>query len=63
MVFDHKTIFALISWLLFGGLLLARWQVGLRGRIAVRWVLSAYTALFLAYVGSRFVIEVVLQRT
>ena len=63
LVFDHKTIFALISWLLFGGLLLARWQVGLRGRIAVRWVLSAYTALFLAYVGSRFVIEVVLQRT
>ena len=63
LVFDHKTVFALISWLLFGGLLLARWKVGLRGRIAVRWVLSAYSALFLAYVGSRFVIEVVLQRT
>jgi ABC-type uncharacterized transport system permease subunit len=62
LVFDHKTIFALISWLLFSGLLIARWRVGLRGRVAVRWVLSAYTALLLAYVGSRFVLEVILQR-
>ncbi len=62
LVFDHKTIFALISWILFSGLLIARWRVGLRGRVAVRWVLSAYTALLLAYVGSRFVLEVILQR-
>lgn len=62
LVLDHKTIFALISWFLFAGLLLARWRVGLRGRTAIRWVLSAYTALLLAYVGSRFVLEVILQR-
>ena len=62
LVFDHKTIFALASWFLFGGLLIARWRVGLRGRAAIRWVLSAYTALLLAYVGSRFVLEVILQR-
>jgi len=62
LVFDHKTIFALVSWFLFAGLLLARWRVGLRGRVAVRWVLSAYTALLLAYIGSRFVMEVILQR-
>ena len=62
LVFDHKTIFALASWFLFAGLLLARWRVGLRGRAAIRWVLSAYTALLLAYVGSRFVVEVILQR-
>lgn len=62
LVFDHKTIFALVSWFLFAGLLLARWRVGLRGRAAIRWVLSAYTALLLAYVGSRFVLEVILQR-
>jgi len=63
LLFDHKTIFALISWFLFAGLLIARWRVGLRGRAAIRWVLSAYTALLLAYVGSRFVVEVILQRT
>lgn len=62
LMFDHKTIFALASWFLFGGLLIARWRVGLRGRAAIRWVLSAYTALLLAYVGSRFVLEVILQR-
>ena len=62
LVFDHKTVFALLSWMLFAGLLFARWQVGLRGRSAIRWVLSAYTALLLAYVGSRFVLEVILQR-
>ena len=62
LVFDHKTVFALVSWFLFGGLLVARWRVGLRGRVAVRWVLSAYTALLLAYIGSRFVMEVILQR-
>ncbi len=62
LVFDHKTIFALLSWFLFASLIVARWQVGLRGRAAVRWVLSAYTALLLAYVGSRFVVEVILQR-
>ncbi len=62
LVFDHKTVFALISWVLFGSLLIARWRVGLRGRAAIRWVLSAYTALLLAYIGTRFVMEVVLQR-
>ncbi len=62
LVFDHKTIFALISWFLFAGLLVARWRVGLRGSAAIRWVLGAYVVLLLAYVGSRFVLEVVLQK-
>ncbi|ENO89753.1 cytochrome C assembly protein [Thauera linaloolentis 47Lol = DSM 12138] len=59
---DHKTVFAFISWLLFGGLLLGRRLWGWRGRIALRWTLAGFVALMLAYVGSRFVIEVVLQR-
>ena len=59
---DHKTIFAAISWLLFGALLLGRNLCGWRGRIALRWTLAGFVALMLAYVGSRFVIEVVLQR-
>ena len=59
---DHKTIFAAISWLLFGALLLGRNLWGWRGRIALRWTLAGFVALMLAYVGSRFVIEVVLQR-
>jgi ABC-type uncharacterized transport system permease subunit len=60
---DHKTIFAFVSWFLFGGLLVGRRLWGWRGRLALRWTLAGFVALMLAYVGSRFVIEVVLHRT
>ena len=60
---DHKTIFAFVSWFLFGGLLVGRHLWGWRGRLALRWTLAGFVALMLAYLGSRFVIEVVLHRT
>jgi ABC-type uncharacterized transport system permease subunit len=60
--FDHKTVFALISWIMFGGILLARRMYGWRGRVALRWVIAAFCMLLLAYVGSRFVLEVVVHR-
>jgi ABC-type uncharacterized transport system permease subunit len=60
--FDHKTVFALLSWLTFGLLLAGRSLHGWRGRTAVRWTLSGFLMLLFAYVGSRFVLEVVLQR-
>ncbi|KON82180.1 cytochrome c biogenesis protein CcsA [Azoarcus sp. PA01] len=59
---DHKTVFAIISWLLFGALLVGRWVRGWRGRVALRWTLAGFFMLVLAYVGSRFVLEVVLGR-
>ncbi|MDT3670714.1 MAG: cytochrome c biogenesis protein CcsA [Aromatoleum sp.] len=59
---DHKTVFAIISWLLFGALLFGRRVWGWRGRVALRWTLAGFVALVLAYVGSRFVIEVLLGR-
>jgi ABC-type uncharacterized transport system permease subunit len=61
--FDHKTVFAILSWLTFGGLLAGRWRYGWRGRTAVRWTLLGFVLLLLAYVGSRFVLEVVLGRS
>ena len=61
--FDHKTLFAITSWLLFGVLLFGRHRWGWRGRIALRWTLAGFIALVLAYVGSRFVVEVVLERS
>ncbi|MBD5801150.1 Inner membrane protein YpjD [Azoarcus sp. Aa7] len=60
---DHKTVFAIVSWLLFGALLVGRRVWGWRGRVALRWTLAGFIALLLAYVGSRFVIEVLLGRT
>ena len=61
--FDHKTVFAVISWLLFGALLFGRHAWGWRGRVALRWTLAGFVALMFAYVGSRFVLEVLLERS
>jgi ABC-type uncharacterized transport system permease subunit len=61
--FDHKTVFALLSWLTFGLLLAGRWRYGWRGRTALRWTLTGFVMLLLAYVGSRFVLEVLLGRS
>jgi ABC-type uncharacterized transport system permease subunit len=59
---DHKTVFALVSWVMFAGILAGRRFYGWRGRIALRWVIASFGILLLAYVGSRFVIEVILHR-
>ena len=58
----HKTVFALLAWLVFGGLLAGRAAFGWRGRKALRWTFTGFVMLLLAYVGSRFVLEVVLRR-
>ena len=60
---DHKVVFALASWLVFAVLLLGRAKFGWRGRPAVRVLYVGSALLLLAYVGSRFVLEVVLGRT
>src|SRR6266850_1106768 len=62
MKFDHKTVFAVVSWFIFAALLAGRYFYGWRGRIALRWTLAGFVALLLAYVGSRFVLEVILRR-
>ncbi|WP_016834253.1 inner membrane protein YpjD [Herbaspirillum lusitanum] len=59
---DHKTIFTLLSWCLFGLLLAGRKWQGWRGRTALSFTLAGFAILLLAYVGSRFVLEVVLHR-
>lgn len=59
---DHKTVFSVLSWVVFAVLLIGRARFGWRGRQAVRWLVAGSTLLLLAYVGSRFVLEVVLHR-
>ena len=61
--FTHKSVFSVLGWVTFGGLLWGRWRYGWRGRIAVRWTLTGFLMLVLAYVGSKFVLEVILGRT
>jgi len=59
---DHKTAFTMLSWLLFGILLAGRAWRGWRGKTALRFTLTGFATLLLAYVGTRFVLEVVLHR-
>jgi ABC-type uncharacterized transport system permease subunit len=59
---NHKTVFGIVSWLIFGGLLVGHHFRGWRGRVAVNWTLAGFTALMLAYVGSKFVLEILLKR-
>jgi len=58
----HKLVFALLAWIVFGGLLTGRAVFGWRGRTALRWTFTGFVMLLLAYVGSRFVLEVILRR-
>ncbi|MEI7431985.1 MAG: cytochrome c biogenesis protein CcsA [Betaproteobacteria bacterium] len=59
---DHKTFFAFASWGIFAALLIGRRLYGWRGRIALRWTMTGFLFLLLAYIGSRFVSEVLLGR-
>src|SRR5205085_8594688 len=59
---DHKKIFSLLAWAVFAALLVGRRLFGWRGRRATRWLYAGAGLLLLAYVGSRFVFEVVLHR-
>lgn len=59
---NHKTVFSLVATVFFGLLLLGRRLWGWRGRLAIRLTLGGFILLLLSYVGSRFVLEVILQR-
>lgn len=59
---NHKAVFSLLAWLVFAVLLLGRARFGWRGRTAVRMLYAGSALLLLAYVGSRFVLEVVLGK-
>ena len=58
----HKTILSLVSWMVFGILVLGRWRLGWRGKVALRWVLGGFVILALAYFGSKIVLELLLDR-
>ena len=59
---NHKTVFSLLAWGVFAALLGGRHWRGWRGVRATRWLYVGTLLLLLAYVGSRFVFEVLLGR-
>jgi ABC-type uncharacterized transport system permease subunit len=60
--FTHKVVFAIAAWFIFAALLLGRRVYGWRGRVALRWTLAGFMALVLAYIGTKFVLEILLGR-
>ena len=60
---DHKSVFSVLGWATFAALIAGRHASGWRGRRATRWLYAGAALLLLGYVGSRFVFEVILQRT
>lgn len=58
----HKATLSFIAWGVFGVLLWGRWRFGWRGRTAIRWTLSGFAVLLLAYFGSKLVLELILRR-
>jgi ABC-type uncharacterized transport system permease subunit len=59
----HMTVFGMASWLIYAALLSGRKVYGWRGKTAIFWTLAGFVSLLLAYVGVKFVLEVVLHRT
>ncbi|NCS64656.1 MAG: cytochrome C biogenesis protein [Hydrogenophilales bacterium CG03_land_8_20_14_0_80_62_28] len=60
--FTHMTVFGMASWLIYAALLTGRRAYGWRGRTAIYWTMAGFVTLLLAYVGVKFVLEVVLGR-
>ena len=60
LVFDHKTLFSILTFLVIGALLIVQARSGVGGRRGARWVLVAYLLLTLAYLGVKFVTDVLL---
>ncbi len=57
----HHTVLSLTSWGVFAVLLWGRHALGWRGRTAIRWTLAGFVLLALAWIGSKVVIELILQ--
>ena len=57
----HKLVFSAAAWLVFAVLLWGRWRYGWRGKRAVRFTLLGCLLLALAYFGSKWVLEILLN--
>ncbi len=58
----HHIVLAALGWAVYAWLLIGRWRFGWRGRTAVRWTLTGFVLLVLAYFGTKFVLEIILRR-
>lgn len=59
---SHKIVFSALAWMVFAVLIFGRWRWEWRGRHGVKYVLSGFALLALAFFGTKFVLEFVLHR-
>ena len=58
----HKVVFGIASWLIYAVLLFGRIFRSWRGKKAAYFVIAGFFSLMLAYIGSKFVLEILLGR-
>ncbi len=57
----HKTLFSVLSWLVFGALLWGHWRLGWRGQRAVIFTLWGFALLVIGFIGTKIVLEIILK--
>lgn len=58
----HKTAFSIISWFVYGALLIGHHKFGWRGQKAIRFTIIGFFLLAIGFIGSKFILEMILNR-
>lgn len=58
----HKTVFSIISWFVYGALLIGHFRFGWRGQKAIRFTIAGFLFLAVGFIGSKFILEMILGR-
>lgn len=58
----HKTILSILAWFVYGVLIWGRFTFGWRGKKLITWILSGFFILIMAYIGTKIVLELILNR-
>ena len=58
----HKTAFSIISWFVYGALLIGHYKFGWRGQKAIRFTVIGFFLLAVGFIGSKLVLEMILGR-
>ncbi len=57
----HKTAFSIISWFIYGSLLIGHYRFGWRGQKAIRFTLIGFFLLAIGFIGSKFILEMIIK--